>query len=365
MDFSSGTFSIQDMTICMTLFWNLRLSWSTWKTAAHLSKSNKEIIPNRKSLSHPQSWHRSIVWLIDHSSSNHNNTFATPYDQIIRGIQTIISVNRFSQICIWFFNWKDSRRKSRQTLRTCTDQWKLLRRYDQAIDRTANDPVPSSPRPVPSPLLQKDRLLTRPMSQSEIHDGREEERKQMRYLGIIWCLTSKTNWTEKGISDYASLKTKNETLNDESMTHFPYPKKTRPLSLFKWPIDWNQMLPIRIEQFPSRAKEYDAHDKESTSFIQAHMNPILHTSSIQTEMTMIVLLTHRPRRIGSHSQTARKRNLILDLIWEAIRRTILHSFIKLVSVSPIPQVHPILRLTWRTSFFYKHILSNYYWVIPN
>ena len=72
MDFSSGTFSIQVMTICMTLFWNLRLSRSTWKTAAHLSKSNKEIIPNRKSLSHPQSWHRSIVWLIDHSSSNHN-----------------------------------------------------------------------------------------------------------------------------------------------------------------------------------------------------------------------------------------------------------------------------------------------------
>ena len=141
--------------------------------------------------------------LIDHSSSNHSNTFATPYDQFIRVIQTLISVNRFSQICIWFFNWKDSRRKSRQTLRTCNDQWKLLCRYDQAMDRTANDPVPSSLRPVPSPLLQYDRHLTSSVSQSEIRDGREEERKQMWCLGIIWCLTSKTNWTEKGISDYA------------------------------------------------------------------------------------------------------------------------------------------------------------------
>ena len=57
------------------------------------------------------------------------------------------------------------------------------------------------------------------------------------------------------------------------------------------------MLRIRIEQFPSRAKEYDAHDKESTSFIQAHMNPILHTSSIQPEMTIIVLTSSSSYRI--------------------------------------------------------------------
>ena len=117
------------------------------------------------------------------------------------------------------------------------------------------------------------------------------------------------------------LKTKNVTLDDESMTHPPYPKKTRTLSLFTWPIDRNHMLPIRIEQFPSRVKEYDAHDKG--------------------------------------------RDHILDLIWEAIRRTIFQSFIKLLSVDPLPQVRPILRPVSRTSFFWKHNLSNYVCVSSN